>query len=224
MQEFCSQNPYHEVCGYGGGGVSGMVTCPYTGIPVSRPEDCPEFSGTGGGGGCADSSSSDCGSDDDGEDAEPTISGADSDTRRIMNCIARRQEWKDHLASISDANITFEYRALEAREGHAHGRRLGNTSGENGTYRITIDTAAIEGSAHSANWSYRQLLAEAVLHEMMHVLYDMDPNKNVPNPHEPGDALYQDAWTLYKAVFGVRAPMNNYHPATDGGLPRCLRD
>ena len=47
MEEYCAQNPYSEICGYGGSG--GMMTCPYTGVSVSRAEDCPEFSGGGGG-------------------------------------------------------------------------------------------------------------------------------------------------------------------------------
>ena len=71
MEEFCNQNPYHEICGYGGGGMSGMLTCPYTGATVSRPEDCPEFSGgSQGGGGCANTYSGNCGSDDDDEEEE----------------------------------------------------------------------------------------------------------------------------------------------------------
>ena len=58
------------------GGISGMLTCPYTGWTVFRPEDCPEFSGGGGGGGggsCANSYGGDCGSGDDGEDEEDEV-------------------------------------------------------------------------------------------------------------------------------------------------------
>ena len=73
LQAFCEQNPYHEICGYGGGG--GMLTCPYSGMPVSNPEDCLEFGGGGGGGGgsYANSYSGDCGSGDDGEDEEAEV-------------------------------------------------------------------------------------------------------------------------------------------------------
>ena len=102
--------------------------------------------------------------------------------------------------------------------------RLGNTDGSNGNYAITIDTAAIEQAAWSANWSYRQLLAEVLVHELMHVAYDMDPERNLPTPHALGDALYEDAWDLYKQMFRVKAPQNGYDPAFDGALPRCLQD
>lgn len=200
-----------------------MMTCPYSGVSVSRAEDCPEFGGGGGGGGggCANSYSNDCGEDDPGE---PEITGMDSDTRKIKNCMANRSHGEKFLDGIKNAHITFEYRALEATEGHTSGLRLGKTSGSNGNYTITIDTAAIERNARSANWSYRQLLAEVLVHELMHVSYDMDPDRNLSAPHTLGDALYRDAWDLYKKIFGVKAPQNDYSPAFDGALPRCLED
>ena len=102
--------------------------------------------------------------------------------------------------------------------------RLGNTDGSNRNYTIIIDTAAIERSAHSANWSYRQLLAEVLVHELMHVAYDMDPERNLSAPHELGDALYPDAWDLYNSIFRVKAQQNGYDPDFDGALQRCLQD
>ena len=197
-------------------GMSGMVSCPYTGAVVSRPEDCPEFSNSGGNGGC-----SGCGTNG---NQGPTISGEDSNTRRIKNCIANRQAGREFLNSIRNANITFEYRALKSGEGHTSGLRLGNTDGSNGTYTIIVDKAAIERSATSANWSYRQLLAEVVIHELMHVAYGMDPNRNLSQAHTLGDGLYRSAWDLYDDIFGVRAPQKGYSASRDGGLPRCLRD
>ena len=147
----------------------------------------------------------------------------DGETEKIKNCMANKSKGEKFFEGIKDADITFEYRALESGEGHTSGLRLGNTDGSSGNHTIIIDTAAIEQSAHSANWSYRQLLAEVLVHELMHVAYDMDPERNLSAPHELGDALYQDAWDLYKSIFRVKAPQNGYDPDFDGALPRCLQ-
>ena len=209
LETFCSQNSFHSIC-MGPGQMSGTMQCPYTGQIVSNAQDCPEFSS--GGGSCARSGG--CASTNN----EPTITGADRDTRKIKNCIANRRPGSQFLSSIRNANITFKYGPLTG----AH--RLGNTGGSNGTYTITVDDAAIESSATSSNWSYRQLLAEVLVHELMHVAYDMDPKKNVPSPHTLGDELYKAAWGLYAEIFLVNAPQNGYRASHDGRLPRCLQD
>ena len=107
--------------------------------------------------GCADSYSSDCGDDDEGDDdtGEPTLTRMDSETEKIKNCMANKSKGEKFFEGIKDADITFEYRALESGEGHTSGLRLGNTDGSSGNYTIIIDIAAIERSARSANWSHR---------------------------------------------------------------------
>ncbi len=57
LQQFCARNPYHSVC-MAGGWMSSIVSCPYTGAVVSRPEECAEFAGSGGGGGGSEEGSS----------------------------------------------------------------------------------------------------------------------------------------------------------------------
>ena len=58
----------------------------------------------------------------------------------------------------------------------------------------------------------------------MHVAYDMDPQRNITQPHTLGDQLYKDAWKLYERIFRVRAPQDDYNRSHDGALPRCLQD
>ena len=200
----------------GPGSMSGTMQCPYTGGTVSNAQDCPEFSsgGGGGGGGCARSGG--CASNNNG----PTINGADRNTRKIESCMAGSGPGSEFLSSISNANITFK---LSSTNQSQVVTRLGKTSGSNRTYTITVDRAEIERDAKSANWSYRQLLAEVVVHELMHVAYDMDPDRDLPNPHTLGDELYEKAWELYEGIFRVKAPQNGYG-VSRGRLPRCLQD
>ena len=173
-----------------------------------------EDNGGGGGGGGSCAGSGGCASTNN----EPTIKDADRHTDAIKNCMARTGPGREFLSSIRNATITFEYEPITGSH------RLGNTDGSNGTYTIYVDKAEIERDARSANWSYRQLLAEVVIHELMHVAYDMDPRKNPPEPHTQDDQLYQDAWELYKDIFRVNPPQNGYRAFHRGRLPRCLQD
>ena len=69
-----------------------MLRCPYTGVRVSRPEDCPEFS-AGDRGGCANGGN--CDSDDDGDGEE------EEDVDRTPGC------WGDLVAGGTVVTSAF---------------------------------------------------------------------------------------------------------------------
>ena len=81
----------------------------------------------------------------------------------------------------------------------------------------------------SAHVSYHQLLAEVLIHELVHVrlfmIEDHPDLSEADGSHPIGDAIYREAWAWYESTFGVPAVgSGKYNPAEHRRrLPRCLR-
>lgn len=197
LQEFCAQNPYSEICGYGGS--SGMMTCPYSGVSVSRAEDCPEFSG--GGGGCT---GDDCG-DHDGED-EADEEGIQATVELVYGCVgsratARPSSWPTPNASapssFQDVDLAFEDLLPAGTLGQARTRKNRQT-GEIVGRSIVIDTDENKYKANSLGATYEQMLTHTMLHEYVHHLY---------GPSESNAETKARQW--YKLIYGAPSPTSS---------------
>ena len=205
LEEYCAQNPYTPICGYGGSG--GMMTCPYSGASVSRGEDCPEFSGGGGGGGgggCANSYSSDCGSDDgdnSGEDDEDIEETAED----IYGCVGSRaterpSRWPSPGAtapsSFQDVELKFENLLPAGKLGEARIKK--NRRGEVVGWSIVIDADENKYKASSLGATVEQMLAHTMLHEYIHFLY---------GPSESNAESKAQEW--YEQIYNAPSPTSS---------------
>jgi len=204
LEEYCRQNPYTEICGYGATG--GMMTCPYSGESVSRAEDCPEFGGGGGGGsgggGCSQAhstghaNSGSCGPDEDAEDER------EETARQINDCVATRTvalppNWSpptgNKPSSLDDVELQFE-NLPSGRMGEARKAITGD-----GVKWITVlDTKENKTKASSLGATYEQVVAHNILHEFVHHLYGGSESFAERKARE---------W--YKLIYGAPSPSSS---------------
>ena len=243
LEEYCAQNPYTPICGYGGGS-GGMLTCPYTGVSVSRAEDCPEFGGGGGGGGgggCANSYSSDCGPDDDNADAAggPTLEGASEKTQKASDCMSSTAVSKGKRdlvgTDLTGAEIEFFYDQEDQLDGlYAKTVRLmdhpnPDISAGRGPneFAIAINRTFIQQDAEDRGVSYQHLLTDILSHEYTHVKKFLN-DEDQPATHVYGDSVWQEGWRNFQDTFGTVAPTDRrysaeLHGPNWSGFPDCLR-
>ena len=175
-----------------------MVSCPYTGAVVSRPEDCPEFSNSGGNGGCsAYAYSGSCGPDEDAEDER------EETAEQINDCVATRtvtlpQDWSppkgNKPSSLGDVELRFE-KLRSGQMGEA--RKAINRNGEVVKWITVLDTKENNTRANSEGATYEQVVAHTILHEFVHHLYGGSESFAERKARE---------W--YKLIYGAPSPLS----------------
>lgn len=176
--------------------------------------------------------------------APPGLFADNADTQAILSCMKSRRS-SGILGDPDVAKARIQFTESSAPHGSsAHGRTMrledlppharaaipGGPDFSSNEFGIALDLARIRRYTEpEVHVSYRQYLAEVVIHELVHVrLYMRGEHPDMPEDgsHPIGDAIYQEAWAWYKSTFGVPAPgSKRYNPAIDGRwLPRCLRD
>ena len=222
-----------------------MLSCPYSGLPVSNPEDCPEFGGWGGGGGgggsCANSYSGDCGEDDDNADTAdgPDLTDADEETEKATDCMsstARSRGRNDLVGTdLDDAVIKFFYdqehqlAGLYAKTVRRidHPNPAISAGREPNEFAIAINRTFIQQDAEIRGVSYQHLLTDILSHEYTHVKMFLNDEPQ-PSPHVYGDSVWQEGWRNFQDAFGTVPPTDSrysaeHHGPDWPGFPDCLR-
>ena len=213
-----------------------MVSCPYTGAVVSRPEDCPEFSNSGGNGGC-----SGCGTGDGPANDGPELERADMVTETVTDCIrstALARGSRDIVGKdLDDAKITFFYnQAANIPNRYAQTIRLMDhpdsrvsRGKEPNEFGILINWGRIRNAAEVRGVTEKHFLSDVLVHEYTHVRrYLQGESQPALRDHVHGDSVWIEGWENFQNTFGTVAPTHRtyshqFHGPAWSSFPDCLR-
>ena len=206
------------------------IVCPYTGLVVSRPEDCPEYYSFGGGGGVACGGACVSDGEDESEATDSSSLGdfaADSET--VLSCAANPvTSGHRSVFSLLDsevASLPVNMRPIiHTGYGDAKGA-LGHAYKDptTGDIHMVIDKEAIDTEV--TGWrnagipiSHWQVLAGTLIHEAYHVL-DMVQCRCGTSDEQHTD---RRANIHYYDTFGVYGYQHPSYRHDRDGSPNCL--